>query len=131
MTTTTKPAPLGAWTDDENRVIARAYLNMLRAELAGAKYNKAATRRAGLEQMAATRDDGRARSAGSWEMKCCNISAVLDRAGLRYIRGYKPLGHGQARPLALALARQLEREPDALHMAAADILRKMAQGGDA
>jgi hypothetical protein len=36
-------------------------------------------------------------------MKACNVSAVMRAAGLPWINGYKPLGHGQARPLAKAL----------------------------
>jgi hypothetical protein len=39
-------------------------------------------------------------------MKHCNISAVMRAAGLPWINGYKPLGHGQQKPLAAALARQ-------------------------
>jgi hypothetical protein len=99
-----QPSPLGPWTEAENFTIADAYLVMIAAENAGLKYNKAATRRAGLLAMAATRDDGRARSAGAWEMKCCNLSAVMRAAGLPFIQGYKPLGHGQMRPIAAALA---------------------------
>lgn len=105
MTTTTKPAPLGAWQAGENDIIAAAYLDMLSRELLATTYNKAANRRDGLAAMAATRDDGASRSHGSWEMKCCNVSAVMRAARLPWINGYKPLGHGQARPLAAALAR--------------------------
>ena len=103
MTTAPK---LGAWTREENSVIAGAYLEMLAHELRGEKYSKAAERRAGLAAMATYRDDRQQRSAGSWEMKACNISAVMIAAGLPYIHGYKPLGHGQQRALAHALATQ-------------------------
>lgn len=103
----TQASPLGAWTDDENDVISTAYLRNLEQEQDGEKYNKAAARRAGLAAMAATRDDGRARSAGSWEMKCCNISAVMRAAGLPWVNGYKPLGHGQAKPIAAAIVRAM------------------------
>lgn len=127
MPTTNKP--LGAWTDRENDVLAAAYLDMLADELAGEKYNKAATRREGLDAMAATRSDGAKRSPGSWEMKCCNASAVMHAAGLRFINGYKPLGHGQQRALAAALIRQLEQRAgcDAIPLAAADCLRGIAE----
>jgi len=111
-TTTTKGAPLGNWTREENSIIAGSYLEMLALEMDGRKYNKAAMRRAGLAAMATYRSDGRERSHGSWEMKCCNISAVLVAAGkargqdLPWIKGYKPLGHGQQKALAHALAVQ-------------------------
>jgi hypothetical protein len=76
---------------------------MLARELRAEKYNKAATRRAGLAAMADSRADELRRTPGSWEMKACNVSAVMRAAGLPWINGYKPLGHGQARPLAKAL----------------------------
>ena len=124
--------PLGAWTDAENDILAAAYLDMLASERAGEKYNKAATRREGLAAMASTRSDGRARSAGSWEMKACNASAVMHAAGLRFINGYKPLGHGQQRALAAALIRQLEQRADcdAIALAAIDKLREIACDND-
>jgi hypothetical protein len=95
---------LGAWTREENSVLAGAYMIMLGLEQRGEKYNKAAARRAGLAAMASYRDDRAQRSPGSWEMKACNASAVMVAAGLPFIKGYKPLGHGQAKPLAHALA---------------------------
>jgi hypothetical protein len=67
------------------------------------KPNKSKARREGLAAMAATREDNAQRSPGSWEMKACNISAVMRAAGLPWVNGYKPLGHGQAAPLARAL----------------------------
>lgn len=96
-----------AWTDAENFVIADIYISMWAQELRAEPFNKSAKRREGLAAMAATRDDGRARSAGSWEMKCCNISAIFHAAGLPFINGYKPLGHAQSKPLARALASML------------------------
>jgi hypothetical protein len=102
--TTTKPATLGPWTREENRVLAGSYLDMLARELRAEKYNKAAARREGLALMATYREDRAQRSAGSWEMKMCNASAVMRAAGLPWINGYKPLGHGQQRALAHALS---------------------------
>ena len=90
------------WSDAENDAIATAYLVMLAAEHRGESFNKAAARRAVLPAL-------NNRTAGSYEMKCCNISAVLNNAGLAWINGYKPLGHGQAKPLAIALARAADR----------------------
>jgi len=104
-TTTTKPPPLGAWQAGENDILAAAYLDMLSRELLATTYNKSAIRREGITAMAFTRDDNAARSGGAWEMKCCNVSAVMRAARLPWINGYKPLGHGQARPLAAALVR--------------------------
>ena len=95
---------LGKWTREENSVIAGHYLEMLGLEIRGEKFNKAAHRREGLATMATYRGDRATRSHGSWEMKCCNISAVMRAAGLPFIDGYKPLGHGQQRDLAHALA---------------------------
>ena len=104
MKTKGNAAGLGKWTREENRVLAGFYLDMLAHEIAEVKYNKAAARREGIAAMAGARDDRRERSHGSWEMKCCNASAVMAAAGLPFIQGYKPLGHGQARDLAHALA---------------------------
>lgn len=101
---TTTKQKLGNWTREENRVLAGYYLDMLAHELRGERYNKAANRRAGLADCASYREDFAERSHGSWEMKCCNASAVMIAAGLPFIHGYKPLGHGQQRDLAHALA---------------------------
>lgn len=87
---------LGAWSDAENEIFALAYLNMLALEQRGEPFNKAAIRREGLAEMAATRDDGETRSSGSWEFKCMNASAMLRDAKLQYIKGYKPCGNWQA-----------------------------------
>lgn len=105
-TMTTTKQNLGPWTREENSVLAGHYLDMIARELRGEKYNKAANRRAGLAAMATYRSDGQQRSAGAWEMKMCNASAVMRAAGLPFINGYKPLGHGQQRDLAHALAAQ-------------------------
>ena len=80
---------------------------MWQRELNDEKNNTAQMRRDGLAAMATYREDRRERSHGSWEMKCCNISAVMRAAGLPFIQGYKPLGHGQVRDLAAAMVRQM------------------------
>lgn len=97
--TTTTPTTGKAWQQSENDAIAADYLDMLSRELLATTYNKAAHRRALIAGPLA------ARSHGSVEMKHCNISAVMRAARLPWINGYKPLGHGQARPLAASLAR--------------------------
>ena len=61
---------------------------MLRAELAGQHYVKAAVNR---EVQAAT-----GRSRGAVEFKFANISAVLRDIGLPYVLGYQPRGNYQA-----------------------------------
>lgn len=105
MTTKDERPKLGNWTREENRVLAGSYLDTLAHELRGEKVNKAAARREGLALMATYREDRAQRSPGSWEMKMCNASAVMRAAGLPWINGYKPLGHGQMRDLAHALSR--------------------------
>jgi hypothetical protein len=61
---------------------------MLRAEAAGAAYNKS-------EHNHALRRELNGRSKSSVELKYQNISAVLDALGLPYINGYKPRGNSQ------------------------------------
>ena len=73
-----------AWTQDEIKTICSVYATMLVMEQRGIKYNKAQARRNTLPDL-----DGR--SAGSYEMKCCNISAALNDQGMQWIKGYKPL----------------------------------------
>ena len=98
------------WNEIEQQLIITAYLNMLNEELAGRKFNKAETRRTVLPLLAG-------RSAGSYEMKCCNISAALDSLGLKWIKGYKPLP-GYQKSLKDEIARQLRSRPYLAHIAA-------------
>src|SRR5207237_352308 len=71
------------WSRDEVDLIVSDYFRMLRAELDGGSYSKAAHNR-GLQPLL----DGRSKS--SIEFKHQNISAVLVGLGLPYIDGYKP-----------------------------------------
>ena len=71
------------WSEDEADLIVTDYFTMLRHELAGRGYVKAAHNKA-LQELTG-------RSRGSIEMKHQNISAVLMRLGLPWINGYKPL----------------------------------------
>jgi hypothetical protein len=93
---------LGPWTPEENRTICAVYLTMLEHEKRGEKYNKAQHRREGLKAMSTYRD-GQQRTPGSWEMKCCNISALMQAARLPFIQGYKPLGNAQTTKLAAVM----------------------------
>lgn len=75
------------WSDREVGLIVADYFAMLADEIAGRAYNKSEHRRA-MQQLIG-------RDAGSIERKHQNVSAVLERLGLRFIRGYKPLAHFQ------------------------------------
>ena len=112
---------LGPWTDYENDQCALSYLAMLAEELRGEPFVKAQRRRAGLAAMSEQRSDGKLRTPGSWEMKCCNISATMAAAGLPWINGYKPLGNSQK-----SLIRALIWAMDALGYPATDAERLRA-----
>lgn len=71
-----------AWSSGEIGVIVADYLEMLEAELAGGKFNKAERNRALQRKIG--------RSKGSIEYKHQNISAVMERLKLPRILGYKP-----------------------------------------
>ncbi|MFD1193803.1 DUF3883 domain-containing protein [Seohaeicola saemankumensis] len=71
------------WTDQENDLIVADYFEMLLEEVSGRAYNKAAHRRALLPKL-------ENKSNGSVEFKHQNISAVLHRLGLPWLKGYKP-----------------------------------------
>jgi hypothetical protein len=76
------------WSVDEVEAVVGDYFSMLRAELAGKDYSKAAHRRALAPQLSG-------RSEASIEFKHANISAVMVGYGLPYIDGYKPRGNYQ------------------------------------
>lgn len=73
------------WTDAEFDVCVADYFAMLKADVAGSPYVKAAHRRALLTQVA--------HPEGSIERLHQNISAVMKGFGLPWIIGYKPLPH--------------------------------------
>src|SRR5579871_2108895 len=75
------------WSDYENDLIVADYFGILNSELGGERPNKAEHNRA-LQEL--TR-----RSRGSIERKHQNISAVLQKLGLPWILGYKPLPNFQ------------------------------------
>lgn len=75
------------WLDWEVDAIVADYFDMLAEEFAGSDFNKSEHRRA-LQTLTG-------RKPGSIERKHQNISAVLERLGLPFIRGYKPLAHFQ------------------------------------
>ena len=84
------------WPGAEIQPTVVAYFTMLRAELAGQPYVKAAFNR---EVQAVT-----GRSRGAVEYKFANISAVLRDIGLPYLLGYQPRANYQS-----ALRSEVER----------------------
>lgn len=76
------------WKNDELGSVVNAYFNMLRSEVDGRRY-----RRADFNDKV-QRATGR--SEEQVDFKFANVSAVLDDMGLRWIKGYKPRGNGQA-----------------------------------
>ena len=91
------------WADAEIQPTVTAYFTMLRSELAGQPYVKAAFNR---EVQAAT-----GRSRGAVEYKFANISAVLRDIGLPYILGYRPRENYQS-ALRAEVERFLARDPE-------------------
>jgi hypothetical protein len=75
------------WTDAEVDLIVADYFEMLESELSGQPYIKAEHNRA-LQELTG-------RVPGSIERKHQNISAVLVRLGMPWIKGYKPLANFQ------------------------------------
>ena len=82
LTSTGKP-----WTTPEDKAVVADYLDMLQVELTGGSVVKAQRNRA-LQALIG-------RSKGSIEYKHQNISAVLEKLGLPFIKGYKPARHYQ------------------------------------
>ncbi len=79
--------PKNGWGWRECELIVADYFQMLRSELEGSRYSKAAYRRLLKTQIE--------RSEGSIEFKHCNISALLKDMGLPTIDGYKPRSNYQ------------------------------------
>ena len=86
----------GNWSNEENDLIVVDYLDMLRLELAGHQFVKS-HRNEALRTLLK-------RSRGSIEFKHQNISAILQRLGLPWIAGYKPMSNSQE-SLTLAVER--------------------------
>lgn len=94
------------WSDDEVRLVVADYFAMLEPDLLGRRYNKTRHRDALRPRL-------NERSAQAVEFKHANVSAVLVRMGLPYIRGYKPRGHFQA-SLSDAVDAYLDAHPTLL-----------------
>jgi hypothetical protein len=76
------------WSEFEVEAIVADYLAMLKDELRGVSFNKAAHNRALMPLL-------NARTSQAVEMKHQNISAILIEIGHPYIRGYKPASQYQ------------------------------------
>lgn len=72
------------WSDAELGIAAKAYLQMLHAELSGVAYNKTAIKRALCAGPLATRNES------SVDRRMQNISAVLYEQRMPYIAGFRP-----------------------------------------
>jgi hypothetical protein len=94
------------WTDEELDLIVSDYFLMLNDEVIGLPFNKAAHNR-----LLRNKID---RSASSIEFKHRNISAVLEKLGLRNIKGYFPAQNFQT-AIVDAIERYLIANPVAQH----------------
>jgi hypothetical protein len=94
------------WTDEELDLIVSDYFLMLNDEVVGLPFNKAAHNR-----LLRNKTD---RSASSIEFKHRNISAVLEKLGLRNIKGYFPAQNFQT-AIVDAIERYLIANPMAQH----------------
>lgn len=112
-----EPEPGGPWTDEEIRLAVDAYLIMLEKQERGESFVKSEIREAVAPYLPS-------RSSKAIELKWCNISAVLEERGMRWVDGYKPLPHLQHRlreivderlrspvPLSEAVAARMRNTP--------------------
>lgn len=93
------------WSEPEVERLVADYLEMLRLELSGVSYSKAAHRR----RLRAALDG---RTEASVERKHQNVSAVLIESGVPCIPGYKPLGNYQRSLLPRVVGRLLDRDEE-------------------
>ncbi len=101
------------WTSEEIEVAVSAYFDMLRAQLTQTPYVKVEANRhvQGLTD----------RTKGSVERKFMNISAVLNEAGVEFVKGYLPLPNVQQALREAVIARwQLQPDLEALMLARAE-----------
>ena len=94
------------WTDEENDRIVADYFRMLEKHMAGQEKFKTKHRDALIPLL-------QNRTESSIEFKHQNISAVLDRLGARWIKGYPPAKNIQS-SLIDAVTRWLDTNPDRL-----------------
>lgn len=82
------------WSDEENDLLVADYMTMLEHEILQQPYNKAEHNR-NLQLLIN-------RTKGSIEFKHCNLSAVLQKLGAQWIKGYFPRGNIQNSLIAAA-----------------------------
>jgi len=88
------------WTDSENALLVRDYLDMLTLELRGIPFVKTRHTEKMVQEISS-------RGKRAIEEKRMNVSAVLLKFGLPYVRGYKPHDHYQRESLERAVSEQL------------------------
>lgn len=96
------------WSSAEVEAVVAAYLEMLKLELQGQRFNKRERNRRLVSELAS-------RTPGSVERKHQNISAALIDLGFPWIEGYKPLSNYQ-RLLSKVVKSQVESEPGLLQL---------------
>jgi hypothetical protein len=101
----------GEWSPDEATSLVADYFDMLRLEMLGEAYSKAAHHKALLTRLSPGRTEA------SVELMHANVSAALVGLGLPYIDGYKPRGNYQ-HLLADAAEAFLDQAPDYLRQLA-------------
>ena len=106
------------WTINEIDLIIADYFAMLRLERSGQPYVKAARNEA-LQKLIP-------RNRKSIEFKHCNISAVLERLGIKPIRGYRPLPNFQ-NALIDGVGRYLSRSGAPIFAAASATPTRLAE----
>ncbi|WP_156393057.1 HNH endonuclease signature motif containing protein [Rhizobium sp. Root1220] len=89
-----KPENSRDWTDAELFACVVAYRDLQMEEQAGVRVNKTEKRNSVL------RDALSSRSAGAYEFRMANISAVLEELGLQTLNGYLPRGNVGAKVAA-------------------------------
>jgi hypothetical protein len=111
----------GDWSDEENSILVRAYLDMLRRELRDEAFVKAEVNRRLQAEL------GRGR--GSIEFKLANVSAALREMTFPFINGYKPYPNIQA-SLRDRVREEILRDQDLTDLAFTRLTRKIPEASD-
>ena len=99
------------WTADELRAAVAAYAELMRAERRGEVTDKSAIRQRVLAGELSQR------TAGAYEYRMQNISAVLDEHGCAWVAGYKPMRNVGPEATDLIWAAIQSNAPDLLSLA--------------
>lgn len=106
---------ISEWSRDEVREIVADYFDMLRLDLTGEKFNKAALLRSLQPRL-------RNRTRGSVEYKRENISAAMIDLGLPYVSGYLPKWNYQ-QEIVPAICEHLSRHAEHRRVIEQDVVR--------